>query len=165
MRAGRICPDVREVEIERDQDALLSAAGLEQGRIWCPREPFRRSGLHIVAEGAKRRLNAGRKVLVELEAKGQPQALRGHGNDALSCQVSRVCDRRKDVLGPERGVLGQDRLLGFASGQVVEDDGNRDACAMDAHGTMQDLRVGGDVLLPVHGEWVAALDECPSYSG
>jgi hypothetical protein len=103
----------------------------------------------IVPELSQRLADQFRKILVQLEFHDPS---RWNWYYPLACQVGCVGKCRWDVLGPQPWQLDQNFLCCGTVSQVVQDhcDGNPGACKADY--SMQDVRVSGDVRLPIHGD-------------
>jgi hypothetical protein len=71
-------------------------------------------------------------------------------NYALTSQVRGVGEGGWDVFSTQSRVLLQDVFRGGAVCKVVEDDGHWDARSVEVDGSVEDLRIGGDDVLPVH---------------
>lgn len=67
IRTRRISSNVREVEVESDQDSVFGETGLKHPLILRTCQPFIRNGVSIMAVLTKRFANEFRQVLVALE--------------------------------------------------------------------------------------------------
>jgi hypothetical protein len=98
--------DVGEVEVQRDEDAVLAGAGGDQVGVGGTFEAFLFDGVCIVTGIGQQTHGHSRQVLVELEAEAHRQASgSGDADDPLAGQVGRVGNGGGNVLGPQGGVL------------------------------------------------------------
>ena len=145
MAAGLINTDIREIEIESDEDAILGATGCKQNRVGAASQSFRYRGLDIMAKRTQCGLNPSGKVFIELETKRPPTPLDRNFDNSFANHVGCVANCGGDMLRLQRRILTQYRCCGFASGQVVQDYGHRNTRATKTNGTMHDSGFGRDV--------------------
>lgn len=148
--AGRIRPDIAEPEIQRDKHSRLVLANAEYALIGVPAELLLQRCAHVVARATQQAGSLAGNVLVELEAQRHAARLGRNGNDALAREVRGVSERGQNVLGFQRRIVRKYPFGGLAGGKIIQDDGNRHTRTAKTHGSMHDLRFGGDVWLPVH---------------
>ncbi len=98
MATRRVRPDIREIQVESDEQAIFRAARREDIGVRGSTEPFGAGSFHIVSKVTQRRLDPPREILIQLEAKRHAMILRGHRNDSLACQFGGVAHSRRDVL-------------------------------------------------------------------
>ena len=64
---GRISDDIREIDIQCDERALLSAANVDDVKVWLTAKGLFGDGMHVVPGCAEKRRQRWRKILVEFE--------------------------------------------------------------------------------------------------
>ena len=104
-------------------------------------EMFFAGGMGAMACPDKEGPSITRKVFVQLETRGHPLRLDGDRNYAFASQVRGIGKGRGNVLRFERWILIDYSLRRFAGGEIVENDGDGDPRAFEAHGAVHDSRV------------------------
>ena len=67
MRPRCVVPDIREIQILCDEEALACLGGLPHDGVVSPGDVFRWHGVNVVPPRSKDRNEFGRQILVELD--------------------------------------------------------------------------------------------------
>jgi hypothetical protein len=126
-------------------------------------QPFVEYGINVVAGIAEQRHGVPRQVLVKLEAGGHPLHLCWNRNNPLPGKIGGVRYCRGNMFRLQRWVLVENVFRGLVCGKVVENNRNGNPRSTEADSAVQYLRVYGDVVRPIHRDFLrraAAIYHC-----
>jgi hypothetical protein len=144
----RVCPDVREVEVESEEDARLGLAPRCNCRIVRAGEAFLVDGVALPPGCSDELGGLDGKVLIELRT--HLAKLCRERQDSLLGQVGGIRERCLNGRHRERGIALDDLLGGQPVCKVGKNHGNGNSRAANACLAVENSRIDGDVLAPVH---------------
>ena len=81
---------------------------------------------------------------------GEVMSSGGQTDVLFPSQLSRVRECRDNRVGCQRGILGEQSVLRYASCQIVQHDRDRNTRPYDARHTVHDVGVHRNVIAPIH---------------
>jgi hypothetical protein len=151
--AGWVCSDVREVEVESEEDARLDLAPRGNDGIVRAREAFLVDSVALPPGCAQELGGLDGKVLIELCA--HTPTLRREGQDSFLRQVGGIRQGRLNAGRRERRVALNDLVGRQPVRQICQHDRNGNPRAANACLPVKDGRIDRDVFAPVHTAIVA----------
>jgi hypothetical protein len=145
----RIRPDVREIEVEREEHARLRSAYCSDFEVVRAGKPLVVDSVAIPAGRTQARGSLQRQILIDLRA--HARALRREGQNPLLRQIGGIRQGRLNVSCSERWVASNDVVGGEPVSQIGEDDRHWNPRATNARLAVKNSLVDRDVFAPVHG--------------